>query len=417
LPGPTTRKPASHNHANPDSRKHCPEILQPSIRTASRAEGRGFAEMVNSPHRRDTDVFVIGGGPAGLAAAIAARQRGFEVAVADSAIPPIDKPCGEGLMPDGISALADLGITISPEDSHPFRGIRFVSSGAKVDASFPTGQGLGIRRTRLHSLMIERAIAVGINLLWQTVVTGLHPDGVWLGPNLVRSRWIVGADGAHSQVRRWADLDQNSGCQQRFAFRRHYRVSPWTSCMELHWGNNCQLYITPVAADEICVATISRDPGLRLDRALARFPVVAGRLEGLQRTSAERGAVSSTRRLRQVYRGRTALIGDASGSVDAITGEGLCLAFRQAIILSESFATGTLDAYQAGHRNLARRPALMSWLMLTLDGRDWFRQRVMQAFATQPRTFAQMLALHVGAAPPLALAGIGLSLGWDLLFP
>ncbi|MGB8062426.1 MAG: FAD-binding protein, partial [Candidatus Sulfotelmatobacter sp.] len=48
-----------------------------------------------------TDVFVIGGGPAGLAAAIAARKCGLRVIVADAAQPPIDKACGEGLMPDG----------------------------------------------------------------------------------------------------------------------------------------------------------------------------------------------------------------------------------------------------------------------------------------------------------------------------
>jgi menaquinone-9 beta-reductase len=375
----------------------------------------GITAMVNSPHPRDTDVFVIGGGPAGLAAAIAARQHGFDVVVADSAIPPIDKPCGEGLMPDGISALADLGVEIPRKDSHPFRGIRFVSSGVKVDASFPVGQGVGVRRTRLHSLMIERAVTAGVNLLWQTVVTGLHPDGVWLGPNLVHSRWIVGADGVHSRVRKWAGLDQDTSRQQRYAFRRHYRVAPWTSCMELHWGNNCQLYVTPVAADEICVAAISRDPHLRLDDALARFPCVAARLEGLERTSAERGALSATQGLRQVFRGRTALIGDASGSVDAITGEGLRLAFRQAILLSESFAAGRLEPYQAQHRKLARRPAAMSRLMLTLDGRDLLRRRVMKAFAAQPRTFARMLALHVGDSRPLALAGIGISLGWDLL--
>lgn len=373
--------------------------------------------MTTFSHPLDTDVFIIGGGPAGLAAGIAARQQGFAVVVADGAIPPIDKPCGEGLMPDGIAALAGLGVTIPPEESYPFRGIRFLSSGMTVDASFPAGHGVGIRRTRLHRLMIERAAAVGVNLLWQTVVTGLHPDGVWLGNNLVRSRWIVGADGAHSRVRRWAGLDESAGHQQRFAFRRHYRVSPWTSCMELHWGDDCQLYVTPVADNEICVAAISRSPHLRLDAVLAKLPAVGDRLEGLEQTSVERGAVSATRRLRHVYRGRTALIGDASGSVDAITGEGLCLAFRQAILLSQSFAAGNLQPYQAGHRNLARRPALMSWLMLTLETRDSLRRRVMRAFATQPQTFARMLALHVGATTPLALGGIGLSLGWDVLAP
>jgi flavin-dependent dehydrogenase len=371
--------------------------------------------MVNSAHGVDTDVFIIGGGPAGLAAAIAARQRGFDVTLADSAIPPIDKPCGEGLMPDGVLALADLGINIPPQDSYPFRGIRFLSSGVKVDASFPTEHGIGIRRTKLHRLMSERAAAAGVKLLWQTVVTGLHPDGVWLGTDLVRSRWIVGADGAHSRVRQWADLDEHVNYQRRFAFRRHYRVAPWTSCMELHWASNCQLYVTPVAPDEVCVAAISRDPRLRLDAAIAEFPSIADRLEGLERTSTDRGAVSATRKLRHVCRDRTALMGDASGSVDAITGAGLCLSFRQAILLSECFAAGSLGRYHIKHRSLARRPALMSWLMLTLEGRDSFRQRVMQAFATQPRTFARMLAMHVGSLTPLALAGIGLSLGWGLL--
>ena len=59
--------------------------------------------------QRETDVLVIGGGPAGLAAAIAASKKGFRVAVADGAKPPIDKACGEGLMPNTVAALRDSG--------------------------------------------------------------------------------------------------------------------------------------------------------------------------------------------------------------------------------------------------------------------------------------------------------------------
>ncbi len=58
---------------------------------------------------RSTDVFVVGGGPAGLAAAIAARQKGLQVILADGAEPPIDKPCGEGLLPESLAALQDWG--------------------------------------------------------------------------------------------------------------------------------------------------------------------------------------------------------------------------------------------------------------------------------------------------------------------
>ena len=70
------------------------------------------------------DVFVAGGGPAGLATAIAARRHGLSVLVADGAVPSIDKACGEGLMPDGVEALRKLGIAIPEREAQPFRGIR-----------------------------------------------------------------------------------------------------------------------------------------------------------------------------------------------------------------------------------------------------------------------------------------------------
>jgi flavin-dependent dehydrogenase len=371
--------------------------------------------MFEASMMKATDVFVVGGGPAGLAAAIAARQQGFDVVVADGARPPIDKPCGEGLMPDGCAALAQLGIFVPAEDSHPFRGITFVSGNLRAGSNFPNGAGIGVRRTMLHRVMIEKAQAVGVSLLWQTAVTGLHAEGVMLGKDVVRSRWVVGADGGQSLVRRWSALDRYHCDRTRFAFRRHYRIAPWSDHMELHWGSKCQIYITPVAADEICVALVSGDPHLRLDIALPAFPEIASRLRGTEVTSAERGAISSTRRLRRVYEGRVALVGDASGAVDSITGEGLCLTFRQAQVLAACFASGNLHRYQQEHRALARRPAMMARLMLALDWKPSLRQRVMRAFGSNPQLFAGMLAMHVGAQSPLQFAANGLALGWRAL--
>ena len=363
----------------------------------------------------ETDIFIIGGGPAGLAAAIAARQRGFEVMVADGASPSIDKACGEGLMSDGVAALGRLGISIAQEDSYPFRGIRFVSGGLSVDASFPQGPGLGIRRTALHRTMVAHAEAAGVTLLWRTPVTGLHPQGVRLGNHVVRSRWIVGADGGHSLVQRWAGLDRYSHAETRYAFRRHYRIAPWSDCMELHWGPKCQIYATPISADEVCVALVSRTPDLRLDAALGAFPELAARLHRAEPSSTERGAISSTRKLRRVYKDRVCLVGDASGTVDAITGEGLCLAFSQATLLAECLVADDLERYQRRHRILATRPALMAKLLLALDWKSSFRQNVMRAFGSDPRLFARMLALHVGSSSPIDFAEAGLSLGWRML--
>ena len=106
-----------------------------------------------------TDVFVVGGGPAGLAAAIAARQRGFDVVVADGIEPPIDKACGEGLMPDALDALAQLGIPLSPGEAHSFGGIHFLGSSLSAGAEFPFhGRGVALRRTVLHRVLMKHEI-------------------------------------------------------------------------------------------------------------------------------------------------------------------------------------------------------------------------------------------------------------------
>jgi flavin-dependent dehydrogenase len=371
--------------------------------------------MLNSM-LHSTDVFVIGGGPAGLAAAIAARQQGFRVVVADSAQGPIDKPCGEGLMPHGLSALERLGISLPEEDSYAFRGIRFLNAGLSVDASFPRGAAaIGVRRTVLHRLMMDRAASAGVDFLWQTPVTGISGDGVCLGSRKLRARWIVGADGSGSRVRSWAGLDSFRRRHRRYAFRQHFRVSPWTNRMELYWGRDGEIYVTPVSKDEVCVASISRDPKLRLIDALQWFPELHARLDGAEASSSERGAMTATSKLNRVSRGNVALIGDASGTVDAITGEGLCLAFSQALVLADCLRTGDLGRYEHEHRSLAKRPQLTAQIMLTLDGRPRLQRRTLQVFQKRPDIFRRLLELHVGVLSPLHLALDGLTLGWGLL--
>jgi flavin-dependent dehydrogenase len=365
--------------------------------------------------RQSTGVLVIGGGPAGLAAAIAARKKGFEVMVADGAKPPIDKACGEGLMPNTLDVLSELGVAICPRDGHVFQGIRFVNGTTSVEASFSGAGGIGVRRMVLHQKMVERAQRWGITLLWNSPVAGLTDGGAIVGGKVVSAKWIIGADGIHSRVRRWCGLEAHAHEEIRFARRRHYRIKAWTDCTEVHWGKKMQAYVTPLGNDETCVALISRDPRMRLEDAWREFPELARNLRAGNPSSTERGAVTATRRLEHVHKGNVALIGDASGSVDAITGEGLCLSFQQAIALAEALETGELENYQRAHRQLARRPDIMGRLLLLLDRYPSLRKRALRALADDPEVFARLMTVHRGEGSPKFLAAIGIRAGWQFL--
>lgn len=333
-----------------------------------------------------TDVFIVGGGPAGLAAAIAARLKGFDVTVADAARPPIDKACGEGLLPAALGVLQQFGIEISSDDGLPFRGIRFLSDSTSVEATFASGSGLAIRRTRLHEILTDRAAELGVKLQWGTRVT--EPPTCC---------WVVGADGQNSSVRRAAGLDRANQEFKRYGFRRHYQIAPWTDYVEVHWGARSQMYVTPVHHNEVGIALLSRDPHLRLERALDDFPRLRRRLAGAPAASTERGAVTVSRRLRRIYKANTVLIGDASGSVDAITGEGLSLSLHQAVALTNAMAEGDLRKYEVEHRHLVQRPAMMASLMLSLDRFPSLRRGALRALAFEPAIFAKLLAMHAPA--------------------
>ncbi len=359
---------------------------------------------------------MIGGGPAGLATAIAARNTGFRVTLADHAVPPIDKACGEGIMPDGLTALAALGVSVPAEQAFAFRGIRFVEGDTTVDAVFPNGVGFGVRRTVLHGLLVKKAAELGVDLRWGARVTEIASGYACIDGQPISCKWLVGADGHASVVRQKIGIGRVRSEQRRFGFRQHFAIRPWTDYVEVYWSDCGQVYVTPVAENEVCVALITADPHVRLDRIATAFPELAKRLAGAEPNSRAQGAITATRKLDAVFAGNVALVGEASGSVDAITGEGMSLGFQQAVALVNAMRSGSLHSYQREHLAIGANARRMSKLMRMLGDRSWVRHRALKALSSRPDLFAEMLRVHVGESEIWDFgAQRALTLGWSML--
>jgi flavin-dependent dehydrogenase len=359
------------------------------------------------------DLLIVGGGPAGLATAVRARLAGLAVTVLDRSRPPIDKACGEGLMPDAVARLREIGV--EPRGL-PFRGIRYVDGELRAEGMFPQAGGLGVRRTQLHEALVRRAGETGVELHWDVKALGLEDSGVKTDRGTFQARWIVGADGLRSRVRRWAGLDAGPGPHPRFGVRRHYAMAPWSDFVEVTWGPGCEAYVTPVASDQVGVALLWSGEARGFDDLLAHLPALRASLDGVPVSSRDCGVGPLHQRVRAPRSGNVALVGDAAGYLDAITGEGLAVALHESAALVEAILAGDLSLYGASWRRINRLPNVMTSLVLALERRPRLRRRAIRALAAEPALFSCLLGIHARTLPARDLGLDGaLRLAWRLV--
>jgi menaquinone-9 beta-reductase len=340
------------------------------------------------------DLLVAGGGPVGLAVAIEAALAGLEPVVIEPRAGTLDKACGESLTPAALGALVRWGVEA---EGAPIAGFRYTDERRTVEHRLEGRAGRGVRRTVLHDALRARADALGVTI-HRAAVESIEPDGTGVAAAGLRARYLVGADGLHSRVRRLAGLAAPASPRRRYGLRRHYRLAPWTDLVEVHWLPGAEVYVTPVGPDTVGVAVLG-PRGVAFDAAVAACPALATRLHGAPRGDL-RGAGPLRQRTTARTAGRVALAGDAAGYVDALTGEGLAVGFATAVAVVDALGADDLPSYERSWRRVTRASRVLTLGVAGLAASP-LRAAIVPAAAAVPGAFAAAVERLASAASPV----------------
>ena len=363
-----------------------------------------------------SEVVVVGGGPAGLSAALICARRGLDTTIVEKRTFPVIKACGEGLMPGGVDALKHLvpQELINKMEYQKFSGIRYIApNGECTSGYFGKGDGWGIERSELSKLLSQAAEQEPkIKILENTVATLkgspeqpiVHFNHQTLRPNL-----LIAADGLHSPIRSWAGLNGPPSKLKRWGLRQHYQITPWTNLVEVYWSKDMEAYVTPVSPNTVGVAILSRrelisswQKPISLKETVQVFSNLGPKLLLSEAKDQLIGIGPLHQTVKRTGTGKVVLVGDAAGYLDAITGEGISNAMEQALlvdrILEKQKEKPRLDELVFDYSN--QLPALMrsyywlTWLTLLLHRRPSLVNQVVKVFQKTPWLFNYLLDLN-----------------------
>jgi flavin-dependent dehydrogenase len=160
--------------------------------------------------------------------------------------------------------------------------------------------------------------------------------------------------------------------------------------VEVYWAPGSEAYVTPVAEDLIGVAVLGGGRGDFSSR-LAAFPALRERLAGAAPASDVRGAGPLRQDVRRRAAGAILLVGDASGYLDALTGEGIGAALAQAAALADCVASGRAADYERAWRRVSRKSLLLTSGLLWARHQPLLAPRIVPAAARLPWLFTAIV--------------------------
>ena len=309
------------------------------------------------------DLLVVGGGPAGAAAAITAARAGLSVAVCDKATFPRDKTCGDGLTTEALRLLEQLGLV--PASVGSWTAVRDIvlrsPSGRVVELSLPH-EGLFAAvapRAALDATLLDLAGRAGAVLCPGTALEGVNalPGGLEArlsDGRTVQASYVVAADGVYSTVRKLVAPAPAVYLGEWHAFRQYFTGVDDQRLWVVFERDLLPGYawVFPLGNGRANVGFgMPRRPGVSvrpmaatwrnlLDRPSLRTILGTGVAEGTHRAwpiPADLGRAP-------LFVGRVLFTGDAAGATDPLTGEGIAQALLTGMLAADAIAAGRARA-------------------------------------------------------------------------
>lgn len=354
----------------------------------------------------ETDVLVVGAGPAGSAAAAWAARHGMDVVLADAAAFPRDKACGDGLTPRAMAELDALGLGSWTRSHVTNRGLRAHGFGQVLELPWPGGSlpdhGSAVTRTELDDQLRAHALAAGARPLAQARAVDVVRDGNRVESVIfringqlqeVRCRRLVVADGVRSPLGRLLGREWHRDTAYGVAARGYLdttRDDPWISShLELR-GEGGELlsgygWIFPLGNGRVnlgvgTLATARRPAGVAL-KPLMEFYARSRRAEwelGEQVESPSSALLPMGGAVSGVAGVNWALVGDAAACVNPLNGEGIDYGLETGRLVVEQLVTD--------------RDLTQAWpLMLSVHyGRSFSLARRLAGLITVPGLLARL---------------------------